>query len=63
MQNISTDSKEVQEAFTTHQSAWDQWPYGLPQTAWLDDSGNLCIKYESDDWFHYRQENGSLEWW
>lgn len=50
---------KAMECFTTHKKAFEKWQYGDIKKIWFDNDYNLCIEYESGDWFHYK-ENG--EW-
>ena len=33
---------------------------GEPMKIWWDANGDLCIEYESGEWYHYNQRG---EWW
>ena len=33
---------------------------GEPVKIWWDANGDLCIEYESGEWYHYNQRG---EWW
>lgn len=47
-----------------HKKAFGVWNEGAIKDVWTDEEGNLCIKYESGRWWHYRKkDNGELEWW
>ena len=48
------------ESYKNHKSAFENWTYGEVKKVWFDADNNLCIEYESGDWFHY---NGKGEWW
>lgn len=41
----------------------DGWDPGAITHAWTDDSGDVCISYESGVWFHYRMTSEGLTWW
>ena len=28
-----------------------------------DEDGNFCILYSTGKWYHYRMNDGNLEWW
>ena len=47
-----------------HKSLFDAWPHGKIKKSWFDDSGNLCIMYDSGTWFHYKQDaSGNIIFW
>lgn len=46
--------------YENHKSAWECWNNGEPVKIWWDADGNLCIEYESGEWYHY---NPKGEWW
>lgn len=56
-------SKRVLEVYQEHKAMFDSWEYGEPVKAWTDSNGNLCIRYQSGKWFHYRKNNSMLEFW
>ena len=55
-------AEEVTKAYQTHSKMYENWPYGEPVKSWKDKDGNLCIKYESGTWFHYKT-TGRIQWW
>ena len=59
--------EEMNEAINymeAHKKAFEEWQEGAMMDVWRDEQGNLCIKYESGKWWHYRtSESGSVEWW
>lgn len=47
-----------------HKKAFEVWSDGAIKEVWTDKDGNLCIKYESGNWWHYKKkDNGEIEWW
>lgn len=47
-----------------HWRMYDRWLNGKPVHCWYDVAGNICIKYESGAWWHYRvTKKEGLEWW
>lgn len=32
-----------------HKAAFEEWPYGEMQKAWVDEQGNLCIRYTQSE--------------
>lgn len=61
--DIRNLGKGVIQAYQTHKSYFENWYYGKPVESWRDKDGNLCIRYQSGRWFHYRQNKGRLECW
>lgn len=55
--------KEVMKVFNDHKAYFENWHYGDPVESWRDRYGNLCVRYASGTWFHYRYNNGCLECW
>ena len=53
----------VEKTYQKHRNAFESWQEGKPEEAWLDENGNLCIRYESGKWWHYRQDGAELSWW
>lgn len=53
----------VKECSEAHKRARQKWEEGDIQETWIDDKGNICIKYESGNWWHYRNNNGTIVWW
>lgn len=52
-------ASKVQEA---HMAAVEDWQEGDIDDCWIDENGNLCVKYESGKWWHYN-ELPLLTWW
>lgn len=61
--------KEVMKAYAEHSFIMENsrvyhgWSYGHPVRGWYDKDGNLCVKYESGDVFHYEWSDGELKYW
>lgn len=56
--------KEAIRCMEAHKESFEKWQEGAMTDFWRDERGNLCIKYESGKWWHYRtSESGSVEWW
>lgn len=56
----------AEEYKTQHSPYYDK--NVLIKEVWRDKDNNLCIQYVSSfgrmlDWFHYKIDNGELEWW
>lgn len=46
-----------------HNLAFSNWKDGEIKKVWLDTDQNICIEYESGNWWHYRLTGNTLEWW
>lgn len=56
--------KFVERCIKTHMAAFEDWPHGKPVESWIDENGDLCIRYESHNRWHYKEtEDGNIEWW
>lgn len=55
--------KAVDYAIQKHKSACEKWRFGEVKQVWFDEHGFLCIRYETEDWFHYTIENGHVTWY
>lgn len=55
----------IDRCIKAHKAAFEEWPYGEMQKAWVDEAGNLCIRYAGSDLFwHYKEDSkGSIIWW
>lgn len=53
----------ITRCIEAHKAAFEDWPCGEMQKAWVDENGNLCIRYEDGTHYHYKEENGSIIWW
>lgn len=59
--NCSIDKlKKVPVKIDRHKQAFENWSEGEPVKVWFDSDNNLCIEYESGNWWHY---NENCEWW
>lgn len=57
-------AEAAERAWLIHKSQCEKWQEGRPKETWEDNSGCLCVRYESGRWWHYRQNgSGGLEWW
>lgn len=51
-------------AYERHKFFCEDWHEGKPIGAWFDDDNNVCVKYESGKWWHYKNlELPFPEWW
>jgi len=56
--------EKANEYAKVHMNACEKWKQGDIDNCWLDDSGYICIRYQSGEWWHYRVNGaGELEWW
>lgn len=48
-----------------HKAAFEEWPYGEMQKAWVDENGDLCIRYtKSEQYWRYKEDAyGFIIWW
>lgn len=52
--------QKAQEHYEAHKKAFEDWKEGGISKVWIDGQGNLCIEYESGNWWHYNEQG---EWW
>lgn len=52
--------QKAQEYCERHKAAFENWKEGSIKKVWIDGDGNICIEYESGNWWHYNEEG---EWW
>lgn len=52
--------EKAKEHFENHKQVFENWQEGEIEKIWLDAEGNICIEYESGNWWHY---NDKGEWW
>lgn len=48
------------ECYQNHKQSSENWQEGDISKIWIDGQGNLCIEYESSNYWHY---NDKGEWW
>lgn len=60
---LSNELKKADYFYHLHKQAFGTWKEGSMKDCWRDAEGNLCICYESGKWWHYRENNGNVEWW
>lgn len=46
-----------------HKEATENWTDGIMECFWFDNDGNLCIRYGSGKWWHYKETKEGYEWW
>lgn len=57
-------SVNVTKCKEAHMKAFEKWPYGRVLDSWTDEHGNICIKYMTGKWFHYKiTDTGEVQWW
>lgn len=54
--------QNIQEYVVAHQQAYEYWEHGQMMEHWLDEAGNLCIRYEDGNWWHYRKNGNKIVW-
>lgn len=52
--------QQAMTCYTLHRQAFEDWKEGEIAKVWYDIDGNLCIEYQSGNWWHYNQHG---EWW
>ena len=51
-------------AMKKHKSVVSNWREGKIKKVWQDEGGNLCVMYNSGNWWHYRNLDKPVpEWW
>lgn len=45
-----------------HQQACECWEHGDMVESWIDENGDICIRYEDGKWWHYRISGKEIEW-
>lgn len=55
-------NSKIQMFVNAHKSVFENWREGEPVKVW-EQKGIQCIKYESGNWWHYRNRNNHIEWW
>lgn len=51
--------QKATEFYNKHKEAVEDWKEGEPVKVWFDMDENLCIEYESGNWWHYNERG---EW-
>ena len=46
-----------------HKEATENWTDGTMECFWINNDGNLCIRYSSGKWWHYKGTKEGYEWW
>lgn len=58
---VQTETEQlVIQAFESHKKVFEEWKEGEIEKVWFDSDSNLCIEYQSGNWWHYNQQG---EWW
>lgn len=51
-------------AYKRHREVFENWKEGEPIKAWFDSEGNVCVEYQSGEWWHYKDLELPLPtWW
>ncbi|MBZ0313470.1 hypothetical protein K7185_13425 [Clostridium butyricum] len=53
----------AQYCLLEHKKAFEKWNEGSILKYWYDNSNVLCVQYDSGNWWHYRINEYTLEWW
>ena len=47
----------ITRCIEAHKAAFEEWTYGEMQKAWVDEKGDLCIRYtKSEQYWHYKED-------
>lgn len=52
--------EQTEKCYQHHKESLQQWNEGEPVKTWFDSNDNICIEYESGNWWHYNEKG---EWW
>ena len=63
MATIDLLSAKAQKYAEIHKAAFEVDRQGVVKNVATDEDGNICIKYSNGQWFHYRMNGETLEWW
>ena len=55
--------KFIDMFYNTHKNACKNWKEGKPVDVWKDENENICIKYTSGNWWHYKIKDNKVIWW
>lgn len=51
-------------AYKNHKSSVENWNEGEPVKTWYDSNENVCIEYESGNYWHYTDlDMPFITWW
>ena len=51
-------------AMKRHKEFVEEWKEGGVSEAWIDENNNLCVRYESGRWWHYKDLDLPFPtWW
>lgn len=59
----AVEKELVELAYQTHKQAFSSWREGQPVESWVEPGCDICVKYESGKWWHYRNLLTEPEWW
>lgn len=55
--------KIAMDAYIYHKSFFENWEYGDISEIWYEECCDLCIRYESGKWWHYKKNKNEWIWW
>lgn len=53
----------VDRIYQCHCSSIEEWQEGHPVESWIDRNGNICVRYESGKYWHYKPDGSGFTWW
>lgn len=55
----------IARCIEAHKAAFEEWPHGEIHKAWVDENGDLCIRYaQSEQYWRYKEDaGGHIIWW
>lgn len=54
----------AEKAYNAHKMFCEDWKEGEPIKAWFSDEAEICVEYESGNWWHYKDlDLPFLTWW
>lgn len=53
----------IERAYQCHCSSKEEWQEGQPVESWIDANGDICIRYESGEYWHYKPMVDGFMWW
>ena len=73
---VMDNKAKMEFCYETHKFAFENWKEGKPVEYWEEPGGIMCVRYESGEWWHYKQVRSKniyegkyggyepcLEWW
>lgn len=59
-----TREEMIDRAYREHKEAFENWEEGKPVDSWEEDGCDICIRYESGKFWHYKDlDLPFITWW